>query len=107
MNLFKNTKDTAKDEEAEKQIIAKSKIDNLIKNQINFIDNMKCPICGNTEFNEGYISNNRPPGGRMYHIFTYHNGHNEEHKSKIIVCSTCGHVQIFADFQTKQIKQIR
>ena len=63
---------------------------------------MKCNICGNTEFDKGYISNSGPYGGAISHITTYHNGYNEEHKEKIMVCSNCGYVLIFADFQTKQ-----
>lgn len=67
---------------------------------------MKCPICGNTEFNKGFISNSTSYGGSVSQITTYHDGYNEIHEDKVMVCSTCGCVQIFADFKTKQKQQL-
>lgn len=102
MSLFKKVINTIIGEETEDQKVARLEREKVIQNQVNIIENMKCPICGNMEFNRGYINISGSYGGRLASVSSYHKDYSKHHNPKVVVCSICGNVQIFADFKTTQ-----
>lgn len=104
VSLIKKISDIG--EETEEQKLKRETENKLIDNQSNIISNMKCPICGYTKFDEGYISVSGSGAVAISKINTYHDDYNKEYENKVLVCNNCGYVLVFADFKTKKVIKI-
>lgn len=93
MDTFKNFF-TETEEEQFKRVEKEKKI----ANQNMIIDTKICPICGGKSFDKGYIHVSGEGAVAVSGISTYHDGYNMRYDDLVHICSNCGYVLLFANF---------
>lgn len=63
---------------------------------------MAYPICGGKSFERAYIPVNGSYAVAVSGVTTYHDGYNMQYEDLVHVCTACGYVFLFADFETQQ-----
>lgn len=79
--------------------------------QNHYIKNMKCPICGNNNFNKSLLTSTDTYGGSVNKLISYYrNGenvfYNKVYEVNSIMCLDCGYIITFADMNTMYVDKL-
>ncbi len=109
MGLIKNIWDNLTKED---EHLKAARIERELKaeEQNRYINNMKCPICGNHNFNKSQLTATGAYGGSVDKLISYYrngdNFYNKVYEVKSIMCLDCGYVMPFADMNTMSIDNL-
>lgn len=109
MGLIKNIWDNLTKED-EQLKAARIEREAKAEEQNRYIKNMKCPICGNHNFNKSRLRSTGAYGGSVNNLISYYrNGesfYNKVYEVNSIMCLNCGYVITFADMTTMSIDNL-
>ena len=103
--LKKILKDYYGDDETNKKI--SSEIESTSAAQNVYIEAMRCPICGNNEFNESLITAcDGKSNASVEGVISYYGDYNKNYKVKTKMCLHCGFIITFADMNSLKIDEL-
>ena len=110
MGLIKNIWDNLTKED-EHLKAARIEREAKAEEQNRYIKNMKCPICGNHDFNKSLLTSSGAYGGRVDKLISYYrNGesvfYNKVYEVNSTMCLKCGYIVTFADMNTMKIDNL-
>ena len=97
--------------EDERLTAIKVERENTTGEQNYHLTDLKCPICGNNEFNKSLLTSKFASGGSydkgsVGKLISYYNNYNKVYETNSKMCLHCGYILSFADMNTMDIKNL-